>query len=229
MSDPTLNEILQRNDAENALSLLKSSADLGHELRRTDNSRKFTVLHMLADSFTYTKELPPVVFEVAELLLKKGAELDARNVWGETPLMVALQNFRLSLAELFIERGADVLAVDDRGLSVLHWACNRASGGAHGEHLVKLVTRLLEAGADPDARCRKSNAPYFIERGASPLTLAREALMLSHELPNPELVKLLEATLEKRGPKAAAPAAKKKPAAAKPATKATGSRKRSRA
>jgi ankyrin repeat protein len=200
-----LTDALQRSDFEQALGLLKS-AKLEPELRAADNPRKFTVLHTVAEAFPYVQKPPPVLLEVAGLLLDKGAEIDARDLWNETPLMVAFQHFRLSLAELFIDRGGDVLAVDDKGLSVLHWACCRASGGAHGEHLVKVVARLLEAGADPTLRCRKSNAPYFIDRGASPLKLAQDGT-------NPALVKLLEAAIAKRDPAAGASPKKTRPAA----------------
>src|SRR5262249_541416 len=50
---------------------------------------------------------------VAELLLKKGADVNARNEFGKTPLMYAIQYGSKDVISLFIVNGADVNLLTD--------------------------------------------------------------------------------------------------------------------
>jgi ankyrin repeat protein len=52
---------------------------------------------------------------VAELLVDRGARLEARMEGGATPLMVACGNGRTEAVRWLLERGADRSARDDRG------------------------------------------------------------------------------------------------------------------
>src|ERR1035438_7536856 len=59
------------------------------------------------------------------LLLSEGARADARSKLGRTPLLVAAAyDGALEAAILLIEKGADVNARDESGLSVLEQAAN---------------------------------------------------------------------------------------------------------
>ena len=50
-------------------------------------------------------------------LVEKGADVNARNTAGETPLMRAVRN--LDVVKYLVEQGADVNAKDGKGESVL--------------------------------------------------------------------------------------------------------------
>ena len=50
-------------------------------------------------------------------LIECGADVNARNAFGETPLHIAIQNNRWSLAESLILSGADPDAVDNKGIN----------------------------------------------------------------------------------------------------------------
>jgi ankyrin repeat protein len=79
--------------------------------------------------------------EIASLLIDAGANIDAQNRQGETPLMIAIQNGfdkKYEMVVLLIEAGADV---NIRNGSALAIAFQRAQWD--------IVSRLLEAGADP--------------------------------------------------------------------------------
>eukprot|EP00730_Choanoeca_flexa_P007994 TRINITY_DN12421_c1_g3_i1.p2 TRINITY_DN12421_c1_g3~~TRINITY_DN12421_c1_g3_i1.p2 ORF type:complete len:125 (+),score=13.72 TRINITY_DN12421_c1_g3_i1:717-1091(+) len=78
--------------------------------------------------------------EVAELLLAAGANMDATNWFGRTPLHVASQ-YHPSLAMLLISKGADVNATDQDEYTPLH----------SFEGSIEVAELLLAAGADLEA------------------------------------------------------------------------------
>ncbi|KAG8339309.1 putative huntingtin interacting protein [Trypanosoma vivax] len=59
---------------------------------------------------------------IIELLLDSGAEMEARNSAGETPLIVAAASNNFSAVRLLLMRGADAAQRDDMGHTPLHHA-----------------------------------------------------------------------------------------------------------
>jgi ankyrin repeat protein len=86
----------------------------------------------------------PGADSVVQLLLERGADVDARDVNGYTPLMDADS---LAVVKLLLAAGADATAVDDGGMTVLQ--CQARDGACAGT-----VCLLLKAGADPTATIR---------------------------------------------------------------------------
>jgi ankyrin repeat protein len=60
--------------------------------------------------------------EVVELLIRNGAEVDAKNDGGETALMLASKSGHTETAEILIRNGADVNARDNLGYPVVAFA-----------------------------------------------------------------------------------------------------------
>jgi len=83
-------------------------------------------------------------------LIKAGADVNVRNQYGATPLMMMSQKGHSEIVKLLLEAGADVNAADTDGCTSL-WM---ASQNDHSE-VVKL---LLEAKADVNARSRQAAA-----------------------------------------------------------------------
>jgi ankyrin repeat protein len=96
--------------------------------------------------------------ENARLLIAEGAEMDARGIIGETPLILAILQGHAGMAELLIAQGADVMARNERGLTPLHAAAY--SGSAD------LARLLLDHGAALEDLANVS--------GATPLIVAAE-------------------------------------------------------
>jgi len=59
---------------------------------------------------------------LAELLIEKGANIDAVDRKGKTPLAHAAYSGYKELSELLISKGADVNAIDNKGRTPLDWA-----------------------------------------------------------------------------------------------------------
>jgi hypothetical protein len=96
--------------------------------------------------------------EIARLLLQHGADKNARNKDGETPLMWAALTGTLELVRLLVEAGVPMNVVDARGNTPLHAAA--ASDNP------EVVDYLLSRRVSRDARNRD---------GRTALDLARQA------------------------------------------------------
>ncbi|MCJ7730524.1 MAG: ankyrin repeat domain-containing protein [Sedimentisphaerales bacterium] len=84
-------------------------------------------------------------------LLAKGADVNARDKHGDTPLCDAVFRGHKRTVEVLIANGADVNTRDSYLSTPLH----AAVGGGY----VEIVKMLLEAGADPTARDKRGSTP----------------------------------------------------------------------
>jgi ankyrin repeat protein len=88
---------------------------------------------------------------VMQLLLEKGADVNARDLSGSTPPMAA-KSLSVATAKLLLAAGADATAVNISGCRVLH--CQAAEGACTGA-----ICLLLKAGADPTVVNPAGNTP----------------------------------------------------------------------
>lgn len=100
-----------------------------------------------------------------KILLQKGAELESREMRGQTPLHWAARNGHHLMVLLLVQRGADVNARDDRGKTPLRIAAKRG-------HL-KVVSTLVALEADIEARDAKLQTPYFVSLLQGRMEVAR--------------------------------------------------------
>jgi hypothetical protein len=116
---PLVREILERNPSA---------------IQKTDKNR-YTALHWA---------LMRARWEVAEFLVKKGADLNAAGGDGGTPLNWAAHHDHVKIIRMMVEKGARLNIQNRWGMTELHTAIWRGCG--------KVVDYLLDQGADPMIR-----------------------------------------------------------------------------
>ena len=76
--------------------------------------------------------------EIAVLLIANGADVNAKNKYGDTPLHCAATK---EIAELLIANGADVNAKEVDDLTPLDWAAHPHNPNADAEEIVDLLRK----------------------------------------------------------------------------------------
>lgn len=88
-----------------------------------------------------------------KLFLEAGVDVNLRNHFGWTPLMVSTFMGSEEAATLLINTGANVSVFDRRGYTPLHWAAQRG--------YAKVVALLLQKGAYVNVKSKKGLTPLL--------------------------------------------------------------------
>jgi ankyrin repeat protein len=116
--------------------------DCGIDPNAREDDKSATPLHAAAESGSP---------EVVEFLLEHGADLNARDKYGDTPLHYAAAFGHPETVRLLLERGTDPNIRNKYGATPLHyavWFCN-----------VDAARVLLDYGADPTIRDKDGRTP----------------------------------------------------------------------
>jgi ankyrin repeat protein len=89
--------------------------------------------------------------EISRVLLKHGADIEARDIFYFSALEWATLNGHVELAQVFLEHGADANAQDKKSCTPLYWAS--------GAGRLAVAQVLLSHGADVTAQCEDSLTP----------------------------------------------------------------------
>lgn len=109
---------------------------------------------------------------VLTLMLSAGANPNAADAYGRTPLMLAMRQrgAYINLASLLLAYGADVHARDQKGRSALHYLCLEMRHRTLNS-TPENVRALLAAGADVNARDNRGQTPlvrFCVKNGSDP-------------------------------------------------------------
>lgn len=143
---------VRRSDAEEVRAALDEGADLS--LQGPEDGG--TLLHLASQDSSG---------QILEMLLSRGASVDAKTSQGFTPLMVAAKRGATdALVHLLAHRADPKLAAPD-GTTALHLAMQSQDSSA--------VTALLDAGVDVNATTRDGTTPLHVAAASGAIGLAR--------------------------------------------------------
>ena len=133
---PLLYTVVGCKDENLAEYLLKKGAEVNQRLDfdffgRTGHE---TILHNTGEMLT----------SMAKVFIKYGADVNAKNSEGETPLISAVKKRKIKMAQLFLQNKAVVDEKDENGHTALWHACMLSDN----ENEEKMVHLLIEYGAD---------------------------------------------------------------------------------
>ena len=135
---PPLHEATRLGDSEKVSYYLQAPAAL-----HSKASHGISALHIASISG---------VMAVADLLLKRGVDVDEVSDGGLTALYYAIQFNNGNLVGLLLARGARLDHRNAQERTPLHWAAAVPTDKLVGQARVKMVQLLLSKGADPEAR-----------------------------------------------------------------------------
>jgi len=100
-------------------------------------------------------------YMMANMLLARGAQVDAKDAEGEAPIHAACRNRSLPAVQLLLQHGADADLVTSSGFTPLHLLCEFLCQGIfyEAEHL-SILQELLAHGAAPARRDAAGLRPY---------------------------------------------------------------------
>jgi ankyrin repeat protein len=106
------------------------------------NAKGETALHAAADADRG---------DVVDLLVNRGASLEARDIKGATPLHHAVERGSLDAMVALADRGADVNAVNEKGMTPLHYAASKGDA--------ETMRELIDRGANVNAQDKDGRTP----------------------------------------------------------------------
>jgi ankyrin repeat protein len=62
--------------------------------------------------------------DIVELLLDRGSDINVKDEYGNTPLIMASRNGHVDIIQLLLDNGADIEVTDNRGLTAINYAFN---------------------------------------------------------------------------------------------------------
>ena len=167
---PALHKAVKEGDAARVRELLNEGADVN--VRETSSDRlQYTPLHWAA----YLGD-----WEIGEMLLFAGAEIEAEDPWYSTPLYLAAEQAHADFARKLIAEGAQVNVTSEMlGYTPLHRAAwgpvsflrNAVDGNSSkadiDENYRQIVGMLLEKGAEVNVLDNDGETPldHAIENG----------------------------------------------------------------
>lgn len=151
-----------------------------------ENHADFTRKDMFGDTVLHTACMCGTDSEVIRFLIEHGAEVNAKNKEGSTPLCIAVQKKNVDVVRVLAENGADIHAKDAQGISPVIGAMINSqemlkailttenvmtvdSEGNTPLHIALLydaplsrVKYILSQTSDVNLRNREGNSPLFI-------------------------------------------------------------------
>lgn len=121
------------------------------------NQKKNTPLHLSSSGFNPNQDHTP---KFEEFLISKGANIDAENNWGETPIMLLFESKTdakfdpVTALMVFLKNNANLKKKNVYKETVLHYACRKGS-------TISALT-LINKGMSLDEENIHGNTPFSL-------------------------------------------------------------------
>lgn len=93
--------------------------------------------------------------EVVKSLVVKKGELNSKDIWGKTPLLIAAEFSHLIIVNYLNECcGLEMNGCDQDGWTILHYACEKG--------WLKLVKSLIKSKSDVNAQTVYNDTPLLL-------------------------------------------------------------------
>lgn len=129
---------------KSGLHSLKAAINRGADVNSLISPKDGTALHFCVASRK---------MDACKFLIRKGADLESRDIYGRTPLHVATERNLIHAIEFLLEKGANINSQTDNGFTPLH----RAAIEGH----YALCKLLLDKGADMEAMAHELGPPIM--------------------------------------------------------------------
>jgi ankyrin repeat protein len=134
-------------------AIIRALVERGGRVDAT-NRRGAQPLHYAADGAGSGRE-PDAHRQTVSVLIELGADPNATDNNGTTPLLRAVRNRNAPVVEALLARGADIRATNKRGSSAMQlasWTTGKSgSGSSHAKAQQEQIIRLLRAAEQGDA------------------------------------------------------------------------------
>lgn len=107
--------------------------------------------------------------EVAQMLIQKGADVNARSKHGYTPLHQAAEFNKANMSKLLIDNGADVNAQNDEGVTPLLFSPSLDN-----------LKVLMDNNANKNAQDNKGNSVFHRIASYRKFKICENSLILDH-------------------------------------------------
>ena len=139
---------IKANQEKPAMKLI----ELGFDVNATMSEKhKIACLHAAAYYCQSTNTL--------EALIKKGANVNAKDHYGMTPLFYAIKSKNYSAAQFLLQHGANVNEKDNHGITPLHLSAKMYEGAT--TDTMNMAELLLKNKANLTAKDENGQTPLF--------------------------------------------------------------------
>ncbi len=134
---------IEKAVSQGKLSFLDLFVGLGIDINKRDSNGN-ALMHYVDENNNPIK--------IIQWLLDRGANLNVRDDYEQTPLHLATRYERDEVAKALLDRGANLNVQDDFGFTPLHYAARNCN--------YEIVKVLLELGADANIKDNKNKKPF---------------------------------------------------------------------
>ena len=127
-SNDELYDAIVKGSLTEVEKLIDAGVDINYKYKKDKNKSEYTALHY---AVKYRE------FDIAELLIEKGANVNAVDIYGWHPLLYAVNDENFELAELLLQNGADLKQKNTE-------TGNTSIDYAGGNDDTKMINLLLE-------------------------------------------------------------------------------------